>query len=234
MMNLKKLLLSLFVFSFTLGNITAQEDKITHQFKKGEIIDFLFLTTKPDKAPLFKDYRKYAYPVASAFNYQSLMGFYIKEYTQGNTQPEKVVFGKWPDRKTRESFLNQLDSLLPELRQKRREIWSDFKLTYYEMKEDFTFEVHKDKFTVVTLYWEKNGQRLTDFKSTWTNKSTAHGGRIIAEFIDGTSPFEYRHDPDWLVITEWKDRADFEKFHKENLKMNHETIEHVEEFILNY
>ena len=83
------------------------------------------------------------------------------------------------------------------------------------------------RFNVVTAYWKKEGQSLEAFKKEWESKSKKAGAKTVVTFTDGHSPFGYEYNPDYLSITSWKDKAAFEAFHKENLKMNHSVIKHV-------
>ena len=58
------------------------------------------------------------------------------------------------------------------------------------------------------------------------------GGKTVVELMDGKSPFGYYYQPDYLVITEWKDKATFDAFYQANIKMKQEGVKHVNQFLL--
>lgn len=209
----------------------AQSEKKTYDLKKGQVFDIIFLSNKPDVEAKLQDYFKRAFPLANADGYTGLGGFRLKENNQGNYHPQTMVFGYWNTLKGREHFLKTVDTKMPDFHQMRREIWSTFALTYWELKKDLSFEIDLSRFNVVTAYWQKDGQSLEAFKQERQNKSRKAGGKTIVTFSDGTSPFGYQYAPDYLVITSWDNRADFDRFNQQNLKMNHTAIQHINQLI---
>ncbi|MCE7992312.1 MAG: hypothetical protein HEP71_10040 [Roseivirga sp.] len=212
-------------------NLEAQTEKKSYNLKKGQVFDIIFLSNKPDVDVKLQDYFKRAFPLANAEGYHSLIGFGIKENNQGNYHPQSMIFGYWDDLKGRERFLKTVDTKMTDFHQMRREIWSTFALTYWELEEDISFEVDPAKFNVVTAYWKKEGQSMESFKKKWQSKSRKAGGETLVAFSEGTSPFGYYYAPDYLVITSWDSRKSFEAFYEQNLKMDHSTIKHVNQFI---
>lgn len=221
------------VIAITGFSFINPSDKIVYSFKKGEILDILLLTNKPDIEPLFDRYKKTAFPVAMGLSYQPLPGFKIGSFTQGNIQPGHMVLGKWGNRKKREQFLSDITHTVPDFHEQRRAIWSQFLLTYYEMSKDITFEIDKTKFQVVTAYWQKDASTFKKFKKQWLKQSKKQGGRTVLELTNGTSPFGYHYQPDYMVISEWENDAAFQKFYAEDMKMKHQGVQHVNQFILN-
>lgn len=215
------------------STLTAQSNIKSYDFKKGEILDILLLTTKPEGNDLFGRYRETAFPVAIKRSYKPLPGFKITETTQGNQQPTSFLFGKWNDLKNREEFIAEIENFVPDFHKQRRDIWSIFNLTYYEMKSDISFSINKDKYIVATAYWQKNTTDFNTFKADWLQKAKQNGGVKVLELANGKSPVGYYYNPDYLVITQWESKASFEKFYQENLKMNHKGIEHVNQFVIN-
>ncbi len=214
-------------------NLNAQSNIKSFNFKKGEILDILVLTTKPKTDGLFDRYKKTAFPVAFKMSYKPQPGFGITEITQGNHQPKSFIFGKWESLKKREKFLTQIEIEVPDFHKQRRDIFSFFGLTYYEMKKELSFEINRDKYNVITAYWKKEDSSFLQFKKDWLHQSNTAGGHVVIELNDGKSPFGYYYQPDFLVITEWESKAKFEAFHKENLKMNHKGVHHVNQFVIN-
>ncbi len=229
---LKTAILGCIVLCFSL-TLHAQSNIKSYDFKKGEILDILLLTTKPEGNALFKKYRETAFPVATKRSYKPLPGFKITETTQGNIQPTSFLFGKWNDLENREAFIAEIETFVPDFHKQRRDIWSIFNLVYYEMPNDITFEINKDKFIVATAYWQKDAVTFQKFKKEWLQKAKAKGGKNILHLSNGKSPVGYYYNPDYLLITQWENKAAFEAFYKENLTMSHKGVQHVNQFVIN-
>lgn len=208
-------------------DLQAQSEKKSYELKKGQVFDIIFLSNKPDVEARLQDYFKRAFPLANADGYHSLGGFGLKENLQGNYHPSSMVFGYWDDLKGRERFLKTVVAKMPDFHNMRRQIWSTFALTYWEMKEDLSFEVDPARFNVVTAYWKKEGQSLESFQKEWQAKAKKAGGKVIVAFSEGTSPFGYHYDPDYLIMTSWDSQEAFDAFYKQNLEMDHAAIGHV-------
>lgn len=214
-------------------NLSAQSAPKSFSYKKGQVLDIIFLNTKKDTEAALDNYFKTAFPVATKYGYTGQGGLGLTENpTQGNYHPEVMVFGVWTSLKQRKDFLVNIESEMPEFHQERRKIWSSFNLTYWEMKDDLSFTVNSEKFNVATLYWQKDEKSFNQFKAAWNNRAKKSGGKEILTLTNGDSPFGYHFDPDYLVITEWDSKAAFEKFHKESLKLNHDAVKHVNQFII--
>ncbi len=213
-------------------SLMGQSSIKSFDFKKGEVLDILLLSNQPDNEALFDKYKNTAFPVAMKLSYQPLPGYAIAEYTQGNIQPEVFAFGKWGSLEKREAFLVDIEKEVPDFHEQRRALWSIFNLTYYEMPTDISFQINKDKVTVATAYWQKDMGDFNKFKKTLAKKTKKLGGKTVVELMDGKSPFGYYYQPDYLVITEWKDKATFDAFYQANIKMKQEGVKHVNQFLL--
>jgi len=210
---------------------TAQSQKLKYSLKKGQAFDILLLTTKPNTKEKIKQYFKNYFPIAKKYGYHPLKGFPVKgSPTQGNYQPQSMILGYWDNLDLREKFLQYIDRNKPAFHQDRRDIWSRFDVTYYEIQKDVSFEVNKEKYNVVTAYWQKNKKGFHRFKKNWQEKVRQAGGNVIIAFTNGASPFGYYYNPDYLCITEWESKAAFEKFYKQNLQMDHSAIQQVNQF----
>ncbi|MEM8526798.1 MAG: hypothetical protein AAGG68_19310 [Bacteroidota bacterium] len=219
-----------FLFA-SLEQLNAQS-KVSYDFKKGQVLDIMLITNKPDIEALFANYKKTAFPVAMKLGYQPQPGFGIAEYTQGNQQPASFIFGKWNSLEKREQFLTDITKSVPDFHEQRRSMFELFALTYYEMQEDISFEIDREKLVVVTAYWQQEASTFQSFTKAWLKTAKRSGGEIILELTDGKSPFAYYYQPDYLVITQWNDREEFNKFYSKNLKMEQEGLRHVNQFIL--
>ena len=212
--------------------IYSQSTNKTVALKKGEVLDILLLSQNPDTEADLKSYFQTAFPVAKRMSYQPLPGFKILEHTQGNHRPSSLILGKWSDIKTREAFLTQILKEVPDFHERRRKIWSYFGLGYFEIQEDLSFKIDRDKYHVATAYWLKKEDDSAKFYEKWIKSIDTMGGEILVSLEDGTSPFGYKYDPDYLVITSWEDEGAFEAFREEVSQMKTDNIQHVNEFIL--
>jgi len=231
-MKIIQLLATLLFVCLTQISLNAQSNIKSFDLKKGEVLDILLLTNQPDNEALFEKYKKTAFPVAMKLSYQPLPGYGISAYTQGNHQPQVFAFGKWGSLEKREKFLTSIEKEVPDFHEQRRALWSIFNLTYYEMPTDVSFQIDKNKVTVATAYWEKEAGDFTKFKKALAKETKKCGGKTVVELSNGKSPFGYYYQPDYLVITEWKDKATFEAFYQKNIKMKHDGVKHVNQFIL--
>jgi len=227
-----QLLATLLFISLTQISLHAQSTVQSFDLKKGEVLDILLLTNQPEGAALFDKYKKTAFPVAMKMSYQPLGGYAIAAYTQGNQQPQIMGLGKWSTIEKREAFIAEIDNEVPDFHEQRRAIWSIFELTYYEMPTDIAFQIDKGKVNVVTAYWQKEEKDFAKFKKTLMKKTKKSGGKTVLALVDGKSPFGYYYQPDYLMITEWKDKATFDAFYQENIKMKQEGVKHVNQFLL--
>lgn len=232
-MKFTQLVSTVLFFFLMAANSVAQNNIKTYDLKKGEVLDILLIRNQPEGAPLFDRYKKTAFPVALELSYQPLPGFKISEYTQGNHHPHSFLLSKWDNLAKRERFLATIDKKVPDFHEQRRAIWSTFDLTYYEMQDDVSFQVDKDKVIVATAYWQEDTVQFTQFKKAFLKKAKKAKGRTVIELTNGISPFGYYYQPDYLVITEWDNRAEFDAFYQENVKMDHDGVKHVNQFLLN-
>jgi hypothetical protein len=153
-MELLKKSLMVLLLNATVLVVSAQADKKAYAFKKGEVMDILFLNQKPETTEKLREYFKAAFPIAKRMSYQGFGGHaIINTPTQGNYHPEVMVLGFWKDVESRNNFLVDIDAEMPTFQQMRRHIWSNFDVIYYEMKEDLSFELNPEKYNVVTYFW---------------------------------------------------------------------------------
>ena len=130
---LKISLLTLFL-TVNFASLNAQSKTKSYTLKKGHVFDVIFLNTKPDTKEKLQHYFKTAFPVAEKMGYHSLPGIAIKgSPTQGNYHPESMIFGYWDTLNGREKFLQDIQKTMPDFHEERRNIWSTFNLTYYEL-----------------------------------------------------------------------------------------------------
>ncbi|MEW7277989.1 hypothetical protein ABW636_05285 [Aquimarina sp. 2201CG1-2-11] len=228
-----KIFSSLFFYFILTSDLIAQSNIKTISLKKGEILDILLFTTKTDTEKAFEKYKKTAFPFAFKKTYQPLTSFKIVENAQGNIHPSSFIFSKWSNLKNREEFIEEIEGVVPDFHLQRRNIWTLFNLTYYEMPSDISFTINKDKYNVVTAYWKKENSSFKNFMTLWLQKLKLTGGTTILQLTNGKSTMGYHYNPDILLITHWNSKKDFEAFRKENLKMNHKGVLHVNQFILN-
>ncbi|WP_350286695.1 hypothetical protein [uncultured Croceitalea sp.] len=220
--------------TFLLGGIVAnaQAEVKKLDFKKGEVLDILLFTGKPELGKLFPRYKETAFAFALETGYQPQPLLSVLETTQGGYQPGSLVFGKWKDLNSRKKFLNEITTKVPDFHQQRRAMWSTFYLAYYEMENDVTFEINPEKVIVATAYWKDNSTEFNSFKKEWLKKAQGSGGKVLLELTDARSSMGYMYKPDYVVLTEWNDRAAFNAFHKENIKMSDNGVQNVNEFVI--
>lgn len=227
-----KLMMLLAVLFLSSVMVNAQSKTKTLSFKKGEVLDILLFTGKPEIGKLFPKYKETAFAFALKTGYQPQPILSISETTQGGIQPGSFVFGKWNDLASRKKFLNEIVNEVPDFHEQRRAMWSSFYLAYYEMPKDVSFEISSEKILVATAYWKEDKAEFKNFKKEWLKKAKNKGGKVLMELLDAKSSVGYMYKPDYMVITEWNDRVAFDAFYKENLKMGDKRIQNVNQFII--
>lgn len=211
----------------------AASEEIVYSYKKGKIVDFLFAIQNPEGNEVLKEYFSAAIPIALKMGYQPLTGFVIpKNPTQGNFHPQYIAMGYWESWDQRTQTLKAIEAELPEFHQMRRDIWSTLNIANYEMKQDTSFVYSEDNVYALTAYWQNDETPFAKFKKEWLKKAERAGGQVHMELEGARSPFGYHYKPDYMVLTEWKSQAAFDAFYKENLAMDHRSVQHVNQFFL--
>ncbi|MFY0594023.1 hypothetical protein [Roseivirga sp.] len=224
-----------FLLTFLMLTISEQVNgqTRTYELKKGDAFDLIMFNTVPESGEILKKYFGSAVSVAQTYGYVPQKGFQVDQAPfQGNYWPKTIIVGKWGDYEKRVDFTTEITNEVPDFHEMRREIWSTFNLTYWKIKEDQTISVNPEKFNVLTAYWAENTDLFEKFNDQWIKVAKASGGKMVLELTDGTSPFGYNYDPDYLTITEWESQAAFEQFRIKNQSMSHVGVKHVNQFAL--
>jgi len=224
--------LILAIIMFNIYPFYGQPKIDTIFLKKGEVFDILLVTRNSDVESEFKSYFQTAGPVAKRMSYQYLLGLKITNYTQGNIHPGSLVLGKWSSLKSRENFLTQIAKEVPDFHEQRRKIWSFFGLRYFEIREDFSFKINRDKYHVATAYWFDSKKKSSNYYKKWKRKIESMGGKSIIQLKDGKSPFGYLYNPDYFVITAWDSETAFKAFQNSIQNLELDNIQHINEYIL--
>ncbi|MEM9820404.1 MAG: hypothetical protein AAF985_05010, partial [Bacteroidota bacterium] len=66
----------------------------------------------------------------------------------------------------------------------------------------------------------------------WIKKIEEHGGEILLQLSEGTSPFGYQYDPDYFVLSSWDNEMLFKQFQQEMRSMQLDNVQHINEFIV--
>lgn len=230
MKSTKYILLITLSFLFTWESTAQSEEVLSYSLKKGQVFDIIFLSTKDSTEALQKKYFSTAFPVAGKAGYNPLKGFGIKQKPlQGNYHPSAMIFGAWPSIEVREKFLVDIVKEVPDFHSMRKEIWSNFDLTYWEIQEDISFDVDRSKFNVVTSFWKKEGASIKSYKNEWLKKSAKEGATKLIQLENGTSPFGYHYNPDFLVMTTWEDKESYDAFMKKVSELDQSAIKLIHE-----
>ena len=232
MKNLLQIALILVFIGCAIHQSFGQSKVDTIKLKKGEVFDILLLSQNPDTEADLKSYFQTAFPVAKRMSYQPLPGFKVAEHSKGNLRPDVLILGKWNDIGIREEFLTQILEEVEDFHERRRKIWSYFGLRYFEIKEDLSFEIHRDQYQVAMAYWLESEDQSSKFYEKWKNEIQKSGGEILIQLKDGKSPFGYQYNPEYFVITSWQTEAIFHDFQEKVKKLEVDNIQHVNEFIL--
>ena len=228
-MNYKKTLV-LLMLAF-LGSKTLAQSPYKLSFQKNKVLDVLLGTTKPESHDKQQLYFDDVFPVAQEAGFSGIQAIGIPESpTLGNYHPQFLAFGQWASFKARKDGMEQVQEKIPDLYQRRKDIWSTFYMTVYELKEDIEIEFLVDKIYVFTAYWLNNAQQTETFIQGFSKEVSSQKGKIVLGLTQGKSPVEYYYSPDYVVITEWNTQADFEQFMHKSAQKTIKELKNVHQF----
>lgn len=229
-MKRKSLLILCFILPYF--PIQAQDQAKTFSFKKGEVMDLIYLSAQPETDQLFDHYKKTAFPVAFEYSYQPQRGFAVKELTLGMNVSTSLIVGKWGSKEKREGFLDNIVKRVPDFHQQRRKLFEEFALTWYVMPKDVDFSVEGSKLNVATSFWQEDPATLKSFVRTWKKEIEKAGGKILLELTEGYSPTGYYFNPDVFLLIEWQDRTAFDAFANAHPLSTYEDLRHVHQVVI--
>lgn len=226
-----KILSALLLLSIlTISGVKAQDNIIQLEYKKGEVLDIILATIQRESAEEYNHYRKTAFPIAYEYSFELMPVFGIKELITGTSFPTTFIFGKWESLEKREGFLDDITTHLPDFHEQRRNVFSYFGLTYYEVKEDLTFFIDEEKHIIANAFWKEEMKNYSSFLEDWKRNVEESGGRIIVELTNGTSPTGYYYNPDSFILVEWNSKEEFENFSKRTPLSEYDILENVHQF----
>lgn len=217
---------------FMAMSLDAQSKPQTLNLKKGQAFDIILLTNAPDSKEAQDDYFKRAFPIALESGYAPAFGKGIDTPTKGNYHPEVMAFGTWPSIVARVSALTQLETRMTDFHEMRRKVWTNFDMTYYEVKEDISITFDPEKYYVATMFWASKKGKFAKFKQRWEAIRLKQGGRQLIRLTDGASPFGYHFNPTYLTITEWNSEADFRAAKTADDGLDYSGVLHLNQFPL--
>ena len=186
----------------------AQGEARSYDLARGQVLDLLLLADQPANDSARDVYFRTAFPVAERHGFAFLPGFAVERpHLLGNRQPTAAVFGTWPSLAAREAALRALEAEVDRFHALRREIWSTFDVTYWELADDLAFVVPAGGYVTLTAYWSDDPAGLDALLARRRVAVAEAGGEAVAELRDGASPVGYRYAPDYLALTVWTDAA---------------------------
>lgn len=230
---MKNLFILLF-FLIWFSNLSAQNSK-SIDLKKGQIFDVLPLkfNKNADSLSIRKYLNDSILPRAIELGYIPISSIQINRTAiQGNYTPDIIVLGAWQNKTSLDDIMKQLELEFSDFHSLRREIWTVFYNTHYELKEDLSFEFLSDKFYVATAYWKKQSLGFENFTEKTIQNINRHNGKVILELSEGESPYGYYYNPDYFFITEWNNEVEFKEFMKENPLEEKQKLRHINQFEL--
>ncbi|MEX0273569.1 MAG: hypothetical protein AB3N16_04245, partial [Flavobacteriaceae bacterium] len=204
-----------------------------YAFKKGEILDILLLSKRASTDSLFKNYRKTVFPIGQEYGYEGMPSWPVSEPAlQGNYQPEFLIIAKWKNITLRKGFLQNIERVVPDFHEQRRQIWPTFHLTYYKIKKDLLFSINGNRYNVVSAFWYDKDTKGKKFAKQWIADAKVSGAGIQLVLAGGTSPFGYHYGADSFIITSWKDKKAFLNFQKSYDGRYEGQVAHINQFSL--
>ncbi len=230
MIHTMKILLLLIAAFFLISEAKAQDKPTVIEYKKGEVLDIILASVQPDSDEEYNHYRKTAFPIAYEYSFELMPVFGIRELIIGTSFPSTFIFGKWESIEKREGFLDDITERLPDFHDQRRNLFSYFGLTYYEIEEDLTFFIDEEKHITANAFWKEERNNYSAFLKDWKNSIEESGGKIVLELSNGKSPTGYFYNPDSFIIVEWENVQAFKKFSNKTPISEYDVLENVHQF----
>ncbi len=199
------------VFLLATHMIVGQEDIKEYSIEKGEVLDVLFVRTKPDTKEAFASYKNDIFKLALEYTVQFLPGFQVSKIIYGNNQPTSLVIVKWADKERRESFLVEVEKEIKDFHERRQSIWSIFKLAYFPHRSAKKYVVDNSAYNVAFSLWGTD-EDVERYMKKYGESMEKYNGSIPISLTDGISPFRYRFDADVFFVSSWKDKETFDAF----------------------
>ncbi|NVJ98848.1 MAG: hypothetical protein HWE25_11890 [Alphaproteobacteria bacterium] len=220
------------MWMFGLNATPALANEQTFTFEKGHTIDFLYITNRAKPTRTFQEYIDEVGPSARKLGFRSLGGIRIAgKPTQGNFFPDFIALGVWPGGlDARRKALEKLLEAAPNLHSLRMDIWSAFNMTNYAFEEEVQLEMSADNVYILTAYWMAQSTEMKSLEAALKETTSNLGGVVKLILKDGRSPFQYEHNPDLLVITEWENEAEAALYTEESKGLNALGVRHVNQF----
>lgn len=198
----------------TLSQLDAQYAQEDFSFEQGQVMDIFFLRGMPDinRDSLFANYREKLSSVAKEYSYEMLQYYRIKSTLQGGSQPTLMILARWDDLQKRFQFMDDIIKLQPRFHEMRRELYSRFDLTIYEVDQDITFSLKSDRYNVATAIWHDCNESIIN---EWTESIEQIGAEVLLDLTEGMSPMGYRYNPDLFILSEWSSEASYKRYAKE-------------------
>ena len=225
-------LISLVFLSIALMSTSlSAQSKLTYNFKKGTVVDILLGNTKPESVDKQQLYFKEIFPVAQKLGYNNAPALGIPESPiMGNYHPQFMAFGLWKSFQARTQAMETIEEKIPDIYQRRKDIWSTFNMTSYELDQDINLELSEDKTYVVTACWLENSNQVKEFKNNFSKEVSNQNGKVILELMNGRSPVGYYYNPDYFTITEWDNSSEFQNFVQSSKGKTFKGIKNINQF----
>jgi len=180
-------------------------EEVIIQFGRGERLLIATSRYRLGAEPLMQEYFQAIGPIAGAYGFSQRGALDVVEADAGSFKPNNFVgFYSFPSREAEERFEN--DPRWPAVRNRRPEIWSDLRISRYDLGESISWHFHERKIYEVRYEWfSGEGDDMETIAAT--------GGTVIASFVQGVHEMlpPSLQGPTRIRIVEWPDLATAKK-----------------------
>ena len=205
------------------------------KLEHGHVLDFLYLNNIIGNEKPKQQYFVDIAPVGRELGYKPLIAFKInKPPSLGNYFPDTLAIAAWEGSVAdRKATFDELLNRVPDIHQRRFEVWSSFNMNNYYVEKDMMLSFQHEKRYVLTSFWRENNS-IDNAVAEYTKHIDSAGGKVLVSLKDGFSIKGYMYDPEYTLISEWPDMGTFEQFHKKHgtQLLERSGIKHVNELHL--
>lgn len=193
-------------------------NSVTHEFKKGETMCWVSSINQENNKEVKNKYFQGVFPITGKIGIEFMGNLYVEKQIAGDHPAPAFSLVRFPSVKAKIDLNTTYLAEWGHIRKLRPDVWKNIIQRDYEVKSDISITLDDQKYYQVETFWVQQ-DREYDFEQ---NRKAVEKvileskGRIL--YKDGAPAFYEtlgkEKSPTNIVITEWDNKAQFEKHSK--------------------
>jgi len=199
----------------------AKANSITHDFKQGEVMCLVSSINQENNKEIKMAYFQGVRPVAGNLGFEWITNLYVDTQLAGDHQAPAFSLIKIPSTQAKIDLNDKYLSDWANFRKMRPDVWKNIVQREYELDKDLTIKLDDQKYYQVETFWVQQDRELEfdQYRINIEAKVPDYSGRVLYK-AGMPSSFETlgkERAPSHMVITEWENKKQFEKFSKQDM-----------------